>query len=102
MNMQELLTLKALEHKRSRMSKISDQELDGLVKEGKLERVQMCAKVHPELYTRLEEICGFFGFTKREFIEQAVADAVFMAENKLHEVCEDNGYYTDSKKAEGA
>lgn len=37
---------------------------------------QMCAKVSPELYDRLEQVCSVLDMSKRQFIEGAVADAL--------------------------
>lgn len=37
---------------------------------------QMCAKVSVVMYADLEEVCNLLDMTKREFIEQAVGDAL--------------------------
>ena len=37
---------------------------------------QMCAKVSVKLYADLEEVTNLLGMTKREFIEEAVGDAL--------------------------
>ena len=41
------------------------------------------AKVSPELYAALENVCQMLDLTKREFIESAVADAVQLADEHI-------------------
>lgn len=47
---------------------------------------QMCAKVTPELYDRLEQVCGVLDMSKRQFIEGAVADALDRAVETIEKV----------------
>jgi hypothetical protein len=43
----------------------------------------MCAKVHPVLIERLDDICETLNVSKRRFIESAVATAIHQAEDSL-------------------
>lgn len=43
----------------------------------------MCAKVHPVLVDRLDDVCKTLGVSKRRFIESAVAHAIHDAEEGL-------------------
>lgn len=44
---------------------------------------QMCAKVHPALYQRMQDTCEVLGISQRRFIESAVATAIHEAEALL-------------------
>lgn len=44
---------------------------------------QMCAKVSPALYERLEQLTSLLDMSKREFIEAAVIEACDRAEDVL-------------------
>jgi len=46
---------------------------------------QMCAKVHPVLYQRMQDACDNLGVSQRRFIESAVATAIHEAEELLAE-----------------
>jgi hypothetical protein len=46
---------------------------------------QMCAKVHPVLYQRMQDACDNLGISQRRFIESAVANAIHEAEDLLAE-----------------
>lgn len=88
LSLEELLQLKVLEHKNrgALRGRRGEEALETLEGQGKVKLVQMCAKVDPELYTRLDEITRYFEMSKREFIEHAVGEAVQMAEAKLDEI----------------
>ena len=88
MKLEELIQFKVLEHKAKTTlrGRAADAAIATMEDEGKVKLVQMCAKVHPTLYTRLDEICSVFEMSKREFIEAAVAEAVLMAESKVGEL----------------
>lgn len=40
----------------------------------------MCAKVHPLMYDRMQECCKTLGISQRRFIESAVAEAIRQTE----------------------
>ena len=46
---------------------------------------QMCAKVHPALYQRMQDACDNLGISQRRFIECAVAAAIHETEELLAE-----------------
>jgi hypothetical protein len=75
----QVLKLKAMSHG-ANMGRLVDQAIE----QGQLTELrQMCAKVHPELYSRLEQVTALLDMSKREFIEGAVADAVARAEEAI-------------------
>lgn len=75
----QVLKLKAMSHG-ANMGRLVDQAIE----QGQLTELrQMCAKVHPELYNRLEQVTQLLDMSKREFIEGAVADAVARAEEAI-------------------
>lgn len=75
----QVLKLKAMSHG-ANMGRLIDQAIE----QGQLTELrQMCAKVHPELYSRLEQVTALLDMSKREFIEGAVADAVARAEEAI-------------------
>jgi len=43
----------------------------------------MCAKVHPILIDRVDNVCEILGISKRRFIESAVATAIHESEELL-------------------
>ena len=45
----------------------------------------MCAKVHPAMIDRVDNVCEILGISKRRFIESAVATAIHEAEELLAE-----------------
>lgn len=47
---------------------------------------QMCAKVSPQLYEELENVCTLLDMSKRQFIEGAVADALQRAKETIEKV----------------
>lgn len=49
-----------------------------------LKRVQF--ETVPQLYERLESVCGLLDVSKREFLESALIDAIQAAEDKFHAV----------------
>lgn len=58
--------------------------IDAAIDQGELPQLrQMCAKVHPEMYERLEQVTNLLDMSKREFIEGAVADALARAEEAI-------------------
>jgi hypothetical protein len=80
MNFDELVQLQVLKHKAS----LSGPSflIDKLVDEHP-EMRQMCAKVSPQLYAALEEVCNFLDLSKRAFIEAAVSDAIRKAQIQI-------------------
>lgn len=52
-----------------------------------MKRVQF--ETVPQLYERLEGICGLLDVSKREFLEGALIDAIEAAEAKFHAVFEE-------------
>jgi hypothetical protein len=48
---------------------------------------QMCAKVHPALIDRLDQVLNLLDMSKREFIEAAVSDALAHAEARSSVRC---------------
>jgi predicted DNA-binding protein len=77
----QVLKLKALTSGQSFSGRLMDQLIEQ--SEGKVEVRNMCAKVAPELYERLEQVCSLLDMTKRQFIEAAVNDACSKAEDLI-------------------
>lgn len=75
MNFDEVIQLQALKLKALNSGQGLSSVVDRLAEEAPQLR-QMCAKVSPELYDRLEQVCGVLDMSKRQFIEGAVADAL--------------------------
>lgn len=73
MNFDEMIQLQVLKHK---ASVAGPSFLVDHLMEQSSEMRQMCAKVSPQLYAALEEVCNFLDLSKRAFIEAAVADAI--------------------------
>lgn len=67
--------------------------LENLVNSNNLseaEKVKMrnvCALIPVELFDRLEQICGFLNFSKREFIEASLIEAL----DRANQIIEDEG-----------
>lgn len=75
----QVLKLKALSHG-ANMGRLIDQAID----QGQLTELrQMCAKVHPLLIDRLDQVTNLLDMSKREFIEAAVSDALARAEEAI-------------------
>lgn len=75
----QVLKLKAL-NSGANMGRLIDVAID----QGELPQLrQMCAKVHPEMYERLEQVINLLDMSKREFIEGAVSDALACAEEVI-------------------
>lgn len=75
----QVLKLKALQQG-ANMGRLIDHAID----QGDLPQLrQMCAKVHPEMYERLEQVTNLLDMSKREFIEGAVSDALARAEEAI-------------------
>ena len=84
MSVDEVSQLRVLKLKASQHGAGLGRLIDQAVESGELTGLrQMCAKVHPALYDRLEAITGLLDMSKREFIEGAVADAVARAEEAI-------------------
>ncbi len=86
MNLDEVLQLQVLKLKATQSGQVfSGRLVDQLIEqgEGKVEVRNMCAKVSPQLYESLEQVCSLLDMTKRQFIEAAVADAVGKAEDLI-------------------
>lgn len=81
----EVLQLQVLKLKAAQSGQVPGRLMDQLIEqgEGKVEVRNMCAKVSPQLYESLENVCGLLDMTKRQFIEAAVADAVAKAEELI-------------------
>lgn len=77
----QVLKLKAVQSGQTFSGRLMDKLIEE--GEGKIEVRNMCAKVHPELYEHLEQVCSLLDMTKRQFIEAAVADAVQKAEELI-------------------
>jgi hypothetical protein len=80
MKFDEVIQLQVLKLKASTRG-LPGHLIDQAIDQGSLPSLrQMCAKVHPETYDRLENVCGLLNMSKREFIESAVTDALHRAE----------------------
>ena len=87
MNFDEVIQLQALKLK-ARTHGISGTNgcrlIDLAIEQGQLPELrQMCAKVHPFVYERLEQYTTLLDMSKREFIEGAVNDALNRAEEAI-------------------
>lgn len=80
MNLDDLLTLKALEFKRS--FSVPRALAESFI-EGQPNLHNVCAKVSEELYQRLDNVCQTLDMSKREFIEAALVEAISLAESKM-------------------
>ena len=85
MRFDEVIQLQARKLKAATHGRLPANLLDRMAEEAPQLR-QMCAKVSPELYDRLEQICGVLDMSKREFIEGAVADALDRAAETIDKV----------------
>jgi nucleoside 2-deoxyribosyltransferase len=75
----ELLMYKALHFKQaSRNDVVVELLLDH--EENKTQTKQLCAKVSPQLATRLDEACNLLDISKRRFIEAAIISALDQAD----------------------
>ncbi len=77
----QVLKLKALNSGQTFSGRVMDQLIEQ--SEGKVEFRNMCAKVSPQLYENLEQVCNLLDMTKRQFIEAAVVEAVSKAEELI-------------------
>jgi hypothetical protein len=82
MNFDEVIQLQVLKLKALTHGVNNDRLVDHLI-EQKLELRQMCAKVHPSLIDRLDQVTNLLDMSKREFIEAAVSDALARAEEAI-------------------
>lgn len=85
MNFDEVIQLQALKLKALNSGQGLSAVVDRLAEDSPQLR-QMCAKVSPELYDRLEQVCGVLDMSKRQFIEGAVADALERAVQTIEKV----------------
>lgn len=87
MNFDEVLQLQALRLKartHGTPGTNGGRLIDLAIEQGQLPELrQMCAKVHPHVYERLEQYTGLLDMSKREFIEGAVIDALNRAEEAI-------------------
>jgi len=75
----QVLKLKALSHG-ANMGRLVDMAIE----QGQLTELrQLCAKVHPSLIDRLDQVANLLDMSKREFIEAAVSDALVRAEEAI-------------------
>ena len=74
-----VLKLKALTHGVN-----NGRLVDDAIEQGQLPELrQLCAKVHPHVHDRLEQVTSLLSMTKREFIEGALIDALNRAEDAI-------------------
>lgn len=89
MTFDELIQLQVLQLKAaaSGVQPMAGGTVDQLIEAGTypVEMRQMCAKVSPQLYQALDEICSALDMSKRQFIEFAVSDAISRAQGLLAE-----------------
>lgn len=86
MNLTETIQLQVLKRKALMQGQdgLASVLMDRAIESGQVPELrQMCAKVTPELYQRLEQVCDLLDMTKRGFIEAAVSDAISKAEEAL-------------------
>lgn len=84
MNFDELIQLQVLKLKAMSHGVSGANLLDAMIEQGQVPDLrQMCAKVSPALYDRLENVTGLLDMSKRQFIEGAVADAIARAEEAI-------------------
>lgn len=82
MNLDEKIQLKVLQLKAGFADgRLIDRMIDQAGEDVPLR--QMCAKVSPVLYDRLEELTSLLDMSKREFIEAAVIEACDRAQDVL-------------------
>lgn len=84
MNFDEVIQLQVLKLKAMTHGANGGRLVDMAIEQGQLPELrQMCAKVHPAVYTRLEQVTNLLDMSKREFIEGAVIDALNRAEEAI-------------------
>jgi hypothetical protein len=84
MNFDEVIQLQVLKLKALTHGAGNGRLIDAVIEQGNAPELrQMCAKVHPSLYSRLETVTDLLDMSKREFIEAAVSDAVSRAEQAI-------------------
>lgn len=84
MRFDEVIQLQVLKLKAVQQGANMGRLIDAAIDQGELPQLrQMCAKVHPEMYDRLEQVTNLLDMSKREFIEGAVADALLRAEDVI-------------------
>lgn len=89
MKLEEMIQLQVLKLKASTSlhGRLADQVVEE--SEGKVKLKQMCAKVSPQLYDELENVCSFLDLSKREFIEAAVSEAIDKANEHIRALGEE-------------
>lgn len=84
MRFDEVIQLQVLKLKALNSGAGMGRLIDAAIDQGELPQLrQMCAKVHPEMYERLEQVTNLLDMSKREFIEGAVSDALARAEEAI-------------------
>lgn len=84
MNFDEVIQLQALKLKARTHGVSGGRLIDMAIEQGQLPELrQMCAKVHPHVYERLEQYTSLLDMSKRTFIEGAVIDALDRAEEAI-------------------
>lgn len=80
MNFDEVIQLHVLKRKALSHGVNGGRLIDQAIEQGQLPELrQMGARVHPDVYERLEQVTTFLDMSKREFIEGAVSDALHRA-----------------------
>lgn len=82
MKLDEVLQLQVLKLK-AQQSGAGNKLTEALIERTEGDLRNMCAKVSPQLYSKLEEVCSLLDMTKRQFIEAAVNDAISKAEELI-------------------
>ena len=84
MNFDEVIQLQVLKLKAMTHGANCGRLIDMAIEQGQLQELrQMCAKVHPHVHDRLEQVTSLLDMSKREFIEGAVIDALNRAEEAI-------------------
>ena len=84
MNFDEVIQLQVLKLKALSHGVNGGRLIDMAIEQGQLPELrQMCAKVHPQVHDRLEQVTSLLDMSKREFIEGAVIDALNRAEEAI-------------------
>jgi poly-D-alanine transfer protein DltD len=84
MNFDEVIQLQVLKLKALTHGVNNGRLVDHLIEQNETPELrQMCAKVHPSLIDRLDQVTNLLDMSKREFIEAAVSDALARAEEAI-------------------
>lgn len=84
MNFDEVIQLQVLKLKALTHGVNNGRLIDHLIENNETPELrQMCAKVHPSLIDRLDQVTNLLDMSKREFIEAAVSDALARAEQAI-------------------